>query len=130
MLIGSEVYSTVSYFRKTDPLAIVTTGACTVVTKINDLQIDLEWRGVSCFLTTSKVEITWDLHEKMWVCEKFLEKKFIQEKVNWLFKKIILEIKEMLSQKEILRYYEECVTEIDYDKHMEIMKERERDWDW
>ena len=36
----------------------------------------------------------------------------------------------MLSQKEILRYYEECVTEIDYDKHMEIMKERERDWDW
>ena len=42
MLIGSEVYSTVSYFRKTDPLAIVTTGACTVVTKINDLQIDLE----------------------------------------------------------------------------------------
>ena len=32
MLIGSEVYSIVSYFRKTDSMAIVTTGACAVVT--------------------------------------------------------------------------------------------------
>ena len=34
MLISSEVYSTVTYFRKTDSMAILTTGACAVVTKI------------------------------------------------------------------------------------------------
>ena len=28
MLIGSEVYSIVTYFRKTDSMATVTTGAC------------------------------------------------------------------------------------------------------
>ena len=34
MLIGSEVYSTVTYFRKTDSMAILTTGAWAVVIKI------------------------------------------------------------------------------------------------
>ena len=34
MLFASEVYSTVTYFRKTDSMAILTTGACAVVTKI------------------------------------------------------------------------------------------------
>ena len=35
MQIGSEVYSTVTYFRKTDSMAILTFGACAVVTKIS-----------------------------------------------------------------------------------------------
>ena len=34
MLIGSVVYSIVTYFRKTDSMAIVTTGACAVVTRV------------------------------------------------------------------------------------------------
>ena len=34
MLIGSEIYSIVTYFRKTDLMATVTTGACAVVTKV------------------------------------------------------------------------------------------------
>ena len=33
MLIGSEVYSILTYFRKTNLMAIVTTGAFAVVTK-------------------------------------------------------------------------------------------------
>ena len=33
MLIDSEVYSVVTYFWKTNSIAIVTTGACAVVTK-------------------------------------------------------------------------------------------------
>ena len=33
MLIGSKVYSIVTYFQKTNSMPIVTTGACTIVTK-------------------------------------------------------------------------------------------------